>query len=426
MEWVSMFKSILLVPFTAATALASAEPPDAPPVPASLSAPLTAEAFTEVVLAHNASLEAMRQSVLAAVARVDPAGKLDDPVLSVSAAPRTLGAAGGPNGDVEVSQSLPWWGMLDARKEAARAEAEATTQNLSALRLRLAALARGAFADWVYIQHALEINRANQSLLTELRNVARIRYMTGQAPQADVLQADVERAMLKQQRLEWERERVVVQARMNALLDRAPQTALPEPSPLSEAITLPAEEILAERALGHPRLEELAAQQRAAEARQTLAEKERYPKFGVSTGYNNMWSDPDLRPMVGLSFTVPLDQSKYRAQIDAARAQVRRTASTLEDERASLLADLSVAYAMARESAQSIALYRDELVPLAHSTLEVARSEYGTGRGDFLNVLTAERQKLDTELGLARTQSEYYRALADLDRVSGGGLLAPR
>jgi outer membrane protein TolC len=121
-----------------------------------------------------------------------------------------------------------------------------------------------------------------------------------------------------------------------------------------------------------------------------------------------------------------LDQSKYRAQIDAARAQVRRTASTLEDERASLLADLSVAYAMARESAQSIALYRDELVPLAHSTLEVARSEYGTGRGDFLNVLTAERQKLDTELGLARTQSEYYRALADLDRVSGGGLLAPR
>jgi outer membrane protein TolC len=368
----------------------------------------------------------MRQSVVGAVARVKLSGKLDDPILNVSAAPRTFGTAGGPNGDVEVSQSLPWWGTLDARKEAARAEAEAATQDFAALRLRLAALARAAFADWTYIQHALDINSANQALLFELRNVARIRYTTGQAPQEDVLQADVERAMLKQQRLEWERERIVVQARMNALLNRAPQTAIPEPSPLPEATVLPAEEMLTERALGHPRLEELAAQQHAAEARQNLAEKERYPKFGVTTGYNNMWSDPAMRPMVGLSFTVPLDQGKYRAQIDAARAEARRAASTLEDERASVLANLSSAYAMAREAAQSIALYRDELVPLARSTLEVARSEYGVGRGDFLNVLTAEKHRLDIELGLARTQSEYYRALAELDRASGGGLLEPR
>jgi len=420
MEWVSMLKSILLVSFSAAAALASAE--EAPSLPA----PLTPEAFTEVVLAHNASLEAMRQSVVGAVARVKLSGKLDDPILNVSAAPRTFGTAGGPNGDVEVSQSLPWWGTLDARKEAARAEAEAATQDFAALRLRLATLARAAFADWTYIQHALDINSANQALLFELRNVARIRYTTGQAPQEDVLQADVERAMLKQQRLEWERERIVVQARMNALLNRAPQTAIPEPSPLPEATVLPAEEMLAERALGHPRLEELAAQQHAAEARQNLAEKERYPKFGVTTGYNNMWSDPAMRPMVGLSFTVPLDQGKYRAQIDAARAEARRAASTLEDERASVLANLSSAYAMAREAAQSIALYRDELVPLARSTLEVARSEYGVGRGDFLNVLTAEKHRLDIELGLARTQSEYYRALAELDRASGGGLLEPR
>lgn len=437
MEWVSMFKSILLVPLMAAAALARAEPPGSPLAPpisaavhsdgaASLSAPLTAESFTEAVLAHNASLEAMRQSVVAALARVKPAGKLDDPMLSISAAPRTLGTTGGPNGDVEVSQALPWWGTLDARKEAARAEAEAASQDFAALRLQLAALARGAFADWTYIRRALEINSASQSLLAELRDVARIRYTTGQAPQEDVLQADVERAMLKQQRLEWERERSVVQARMNALLDRSPQNGFPEPGELPEMIRLPVEEMLAERALGNPRLEGLAAQQRAAEARQTLAEKERYPKFGVSTGYNNMWSDPAMRPMVGLSFTVPLDQGKYRAQIDAARAEARRTASTLEDERASVLADLSAAYAMVREKEQSLALYRDELVPLASSTLKVARSEYGTGRGDFLNVLTAERHQLATELGLARTRSEYYRALADLDRASAGGLLAPR
>lgn len=391
-----------------------------------LKAPLTAEAFTEAVLTHNANLEAMRQAVVAAVSQVKPAGSLDDPMLSVATAPRTFGAAGGPGGDVEVSQSFPWWGTLDARREAARAGAEANAQDLQALRLHLVALARGTFADWVYVHRALDINTANFSVLSELRNVARIRYATGQTPQEDVLQADVERTLLKQQRLEWERDLTVAQARMNALLDRAPQSAIPLPADLPAPLALPAEEILAQRALAHPQLEELADEEHAAEARQRLAEKERFPKFGVSAGYNSMWSDAAMRPMVGFSISVPIDQSKYRASIDAAHAEARRAASTLEDQRAALLAGLSADYAAVHQAAQSVELYRNELVPLAQSTLNVARTEYGSGRGDFLNVLTAEQHRLDTELGLARMQSEYFRELAELDRASGGGLLESR
>ena len=391
-----------------------------------LTAPLTAEAFTDAVLTHNASLEAMRQAVGAAVAQVKSAGSLDDPMLSVSTAPRTLGTSGGPSGDVEVSQSFPWWGTLDARREVARADAEARGQDFNALRLQLMALARGAFADWVYVHRGIDINAVNLSILDELRNVARIRYATGQAPQEDVLQADVDRTMLKQQRLEWERELTAAQGRMNALLDRAPQSMIPPPGELPAPLALPAEEILAQRALAHPQLEELADEERAAEARQRLAEKERFPKFGVSAGYNNMWADPTMRPMLGLSLTIPIDQDKYLAAIDAAHAEERRAASTLEDRRASLLADLSAEYAAVREAAQSVLLYRDELMPLAQRTLDVARTEYGSGRGDFLNVLTAEQHRLDTELGLARMQSTYFRGLAELDRASGGGLLESR
>ena len=422
-RWMSLASGLAVGFLAAATAVAG---PSSSTSEEPLRAPLTAKAFTQAVLAHNASLEAMREAVVAAVAKVRPAGSLDDPMLSVSAAPRTFGTAGGPSGDVEVSQSFPWWGTLNARREVARANAEAMGQDFDALRLRLASLARGAFSDWVYAHRALEINSANLSVLTELRNVARIRYTTGQAPQEDVLQADVERAMLKQQRLEWERDLTVAQARMNALLDRPAQAEIPAAGELPATSALPAEEILARRALAHPQLEELAAEERAAEARQQLAEKERFPKFGVSAGYNSMWADPAMRPMVGLSITVPIDQGKYRAGIDAAHAEARRAASTLEDQRASLLADLSADYAAVREAQQSVALYRDELVPLARSTLGVARAEYGSGRGDFLNVLTAEQHRLDTELALARMQSEYFRALAELDRASGGGLLESR
>jgi outer membrane protein TolC len=384
---------------------------------------VTAESFSEAVLRHNASLEAMRQANVAAVAKTRSAGALEDPMLSVSVAPRTISGPMGTSGDIEISQALPWWGTLDVRKQVADAEAEAADRDVAALRLRLAALARGAFSDWVYVHRALDINSSNLALLDSLRSAARIRYSNAQASQEDVLQADVQRAILKQQRLEWERQLTTVQARMNALLDLPPQSPIGEPGQLPDPLPLPAEELLAQHAAGHPDLGKLAAEVRAAAAQERLAGKERYPKFGVSAGYNSMWSDPELRPTVGFSITVPVDQEKYRAAIDAARAQARRAASSLEDERASLLADLASAYASTREAAQSLALYRDELVPLARNTLEVTRAEYGNGQGDFLNVLTAEQRRLETELGLARMQSEYYQRLAELDRVSGGGLL---
>lgn len=408
----------LLVALTPAQAAES----DAPDGASNLPTPVTSKAFTEAVLVHNASLEAMHQAVVAAIAHIKPAGSLDDPMLSISTAPRTIGSAAGANGDIEVSQALPWWGTLDARAQVARADAEAQSRDFDALKLHLAALARGAFSDWVFVHRALDINTANASVLADLRSIARTRYATGQATQGDILQADVDRSVLKQQRLELERDEMIVQARMNALLERSPQAAIPPPADLPAPVSLPAEELLAQHALAHPRLEQLEAREGAAEARERLAEKERYPKLGFSAAYNNMWSDPAMRPMVGVSITVPLDQSKYRADVDAARAEALRAASTLEDQRASLLADLSAAYASAKEAAQSMALYRDELVPLARTTLEVARTDYGSGRGDFLSVLTAEQRRLDTELALARMQSEYFRRLAELEQASGGGV----
>jgi outer membrane protein TolC len=385
----------------------------------SLPAPLTAESFTAAVLARNASLRAMRQALVAAVSSIRPAGALPDPMLSVSAAPRTFGSTTGTGEDIEVSQALPWWGTLEARKEIARADAEVARHDVQALRLRLAATGRGVFADWVFVHRALAINAANQTVLAELRRIASVRYATGKAPQADVLQAEVERTELAQQQLKWQRKIAVVAARMNALLDRPPTSPIPLPAALPAPAHLPSEAALLQRALSHPQLKALEAQERAARAKAVLAGKQRYPQFQVSAGYNSMWSDPAMRPTVGLSFTVPLDQGKYRAEIDAAHAQARRAEYDLESERATLLADLSAAYASTREAAQSLALYRDDLVPLSRDALDVALSEYGSGRGGFLEVLTAEQHQLDTELALARAQSEYFDRWAELERLSG-------
>lgn len=382
--------------------------------------PFRAKALVEAALERNPSLEEVRAAVEAAEAKIEPAGSLEDPMLSLNVAPNTFGSALGSREQVQFSQAFPWWGTLDAREDVARFNAEAVEQDVESLKLKLIATAQSAYADWHYIHRALAVNERTQALLTELREVAKARYAAGRAIQQDVLQADVERTLLRQQALELKKERTSIQARINALLNRSPSTPLPPPETLVLDVELPPLAALEAFALEqHPMVEQMEFRQRAASSNVTVAEKESYPEFRLMAGYNDLMDPSEKRAMIGVSINIPLDRGKYRAQIRGARAQLRRTGYALEDLQATLAGDLAAAYASVEEARQSLALYRDELLPLAKNTLAVARSDYGAGKGDFLNVITAERYLLETELRLVRTEAVVFQRLSELGQLAG-------
>ena len=385
--------------------------------------PLTLERLVTAVLQRNPSLEAQRAAVSAAAARIKTAGALDDPMLSAGVAPRTIGNVIGTRGNVGVSQALPWWGTRDARAAEARAMADAATEDVQSLALRLRAITQSAFADWRYIHRALDINRHHQVLYMELREAAKARFAAGVAPELDVLQADVERTMLRQEALELTQQQVAIRAGINALLNRPADTAVPLPGPLPAAGGLPPLAALQSFALErHPDVRALQFQASAASERMTLAQKARYPNVVLSAGYDTMWDNPVQQSMVGVSINVPLDQGKRRAEIDAARADAHRAQESLADLSAHLGGDLTAAYAAVEETRQSQSLYNEQLVPLAETTLAAARAEYSTGRSDFLYVINAEHGWFHAELGLARTDSDLFKRLAELGRLAGTSL----
>jgi len=385
--------------------------------------PLTPERLVTAVLERNPGLEAQRAAMNEAAARIRPAASLDDPMMSVAVAPRTIGSAIGTRDDIEISQALPWWGTLETRAAAARSSADAAAEDVQSLALRLRAAAQSAFADWRYVHAALDVNRHYQALYDELRQGAKARFAAGLTPEQDVLQADVERTMLRQAALELEQQQSAIQAGINALLNRPGDAPVPAPGPLPPTTHLPPLAALRTFALEqHPSVRGLQFEQRAATEQVTLAEKSRFPDFRVSAGYNSMWDDHAMRPTVGVSINVPLDQSKRRAEIDAAQAHAHRAAASLIDLNAHLSGDLSAAYTAVVQTQKSVALYRDQLVPLAGSALELARSQYASGRSDFLHVIEAERSGVNAELGLARSEAELFKRLAELGRLAGTSL----
>lgn len=396
-------------------------------------ASMDANALVEQVLQQNAGITAMRAAVDAAQARVESAGALPDPQLRITTAPRTFdgfttpaGERRGISGVIEFSQDIPWPGTLGLRSDAAQREADAATDDVEVLRLRLAAVTLEGYAQWAYVHRALAINAANQDLVDELRRVAENRYAAGLARQQDVLQAEVELQRLKKQALTLARLKTAVRARTNALLNRDADHPLSPPAALPAPREIPAYTALRNLALErHPELAQINKRISASEARVGLAEKAFYPDLKLIARNNDYRPASETRSEIGLAINIPLDRSKRRADLDAAQADTQRMRYKLEDTRARLLADLAQARADTEQAAATIDLYERELLPRTLENLSAARSEYGSGAGAFLNVITAEQLKLEAELELERARADYFAALAELKRWTGGELPQP-
>jgi len=388
--------------------------------------PLAVDTLVEAVLERNPGLEAARFSASEANFAVEPAGRLDDPMLSYGFAPETVGGIDQPNGArglnqrIEVAQSFPWPGKLSLREEAARGTADAMRADAQDLRLEAIAAATGAFAEWHYIHRALKVNAENRALLEELREVTETRYAAGLGTQQDPILADAEHAALQEQALVFERERRTIKARINGLLARDPNASLPPPAELPNP-SAPADfkTLRAAAVQTHPELKRLASELNVAKARTELADKNGYPDFRLTAGYNSLWDEDEKRWTLGVSINVPWDRGKYKSIEDSALAAQNASRWRLTDRRTQLLAELERARAESAESVDRIALYRDRLLPLAESALDAARADYRAGGGEFLNVIEAEKRKHDTELKFERARADWLKRRAALERWTG-------
>lgn len=383
-------------------------------------ASITADELVRLVIDNNPGLAAAGAATEAAFYRVEPAGSLDDPMLGYGVAPLTANADRSLNQRIEFSQRIPWPGTLAAREAEARHAARATNADQDALVIELAAHARMAHAEWRYIHEALRIHHETGAVLDDLVAVAESRYAAGRALKQDVIQAELERERLNRHELLLRREKTTIQARINALLNRSPAAPLPAAAPIDVADKLaPVADLEAMAIAAHPELRRLAATVEARESRVTLAKKAFRPDFQVGVGYNSLWDPVDKRPVIGVSINVPLYRGKRQAELDRAQADVRRASFSLDDRRAALLSEIAAARSRVVEARDAVDLYESKLLPLADEYLSTTVADYRSGDGAFLNVITAEQRKLDTELAYVRAISDHARHVAELQRWSG-------
>ena len=377
-------------------------------------------ALIRAVLARNPGIAAMREAWRAAAADVRAAGTLDDPMVTYELAPLSIDSSARFGQRAQVSQKLPWPGKRALEGDVAVAEAEMAHQDVRAVRLELAEIASSLFDDYALVVQELDVNEHHRMITEQMKKAVEAQLAAGRGSTQDALAAEVELGRMAQERVMLETQREGVVARLDGLLHRPPDAALPAPSAVVPAVKEPpALEALLQVAAERP--DALAAGERIAgnNARVEAAQRAFYPDFEVMASYDSMWDMPEHRWMIGVGIDVPLQRGKREATADAARARVAQASALLDRLRDDVKVEVFRARRDVVESNQIVTSYDQQLVPAAHAQVEAALQGFVIGRNDFTAVITAERSAREIDLGSYRARTELSKRLAALDKATG-------
>jgi len=311
-----------------------------------------------------------------------------------------------------IMAEIPGPGKLRARAAVASAESRAKYFRFESAALQTAFAVQKSFYPLHFLDEKLNVNRQSLALLASLEILARAQNEVGRATLQDVLRAQIEQEKLKTETENLEDSRHVLTAQFKAALGlHADQPDPPVPPDADFSETQSSDEDLFAAALKqNPRLKELVAEIKVAEASIRVAQKDKIPDF-TAGGRVDVKANPIIwNPQ--LSMTLPIWRDKLAAELAAAQAGKRAAEARLSAEQISLAVDFAEQTYLIREADRELTLLHERLLPRARQSLEVARAAYRSGRVDFLNVIDSEQTLLNFQLDeiAAKTQREIARA----------------
>ncbi len=381
------------------------------------------DVLVRAVLDRNPTIEAARAAWRAAEARPAQARAFEDPTLSYSLAPGSIGSNDVRYGQViDFSQRLPFPGKRGLRAAVEAAEARAEHGGYRAVQLDTALIASLLYDDYWTVERALEVNAEHVALLAELMDSAKSHYATGHASQYALVRVEVEQAHVEHSRVVLSTERDVIVTRLNALLHRNASAKLPPPARrlvAAERVGDRHDEALETALAARPEVIAAEARVEGAESAVSLARREYFPDFAVGVSYNNMWREPEHRTMAGLSINLPLQLGRRRAALDAAEADLLRRRSERAALNDQVAAEIETARRWLAEAEHVVMLFRDRILPAARDRVASVRAAFETGEVGFDSLIDAERDLRTDDLGYQVAMASRSRKRAELDRALG-------
>jgi cobalt-zinc-cadmium efflux system outer membrane protein len=392
--------------------------------------PLALKDAVDEALAKNPELLALRAQL--PVVRAKPAQErgLAPPMLegTIWQWPiNTLNPANTNMYMLMVGQELPGRGKRDLRAAVAEKDVALADSDVAVRARQIVDDVKQSYTTLFIARRAVDIHLANVDLLRQLADISQLKYTTGRISQQDVLKPVVELSKLHNDILMLDEQAGLATARLNILLDRAPDAAIGVLVDTDVNVSLPDTQTLQQLAIDHqPELQRARLEVERAEAELAAAKSAYKPDFTVQGGYLIMPNQTDaLLARVGISWPrAPWSRGKVDAQVAEHAAMVDAVKAKQRAMENMVRLAVQEAYVRAKAAQDRAALLRTTILPQSQQTLDVSRVAYQTDRVDFQALIDNERTLLDAQLDYVRAQSEFEQATAELERAIGTDLPA--
>ncbi len=392
--------------------------------------PTRLEDYLEFAALNNAGLEAAFEQWKAAVEQVPQSESLPDPKFTYGYFIKEVETRTGPQRQrLGLTQMFPWFGVIEARTDAAAAEAKAAHKRYEAAKLELFYKVKDSFYEYAYLAQAVEIAKQNLELLKHFEEVALTRYTAAAGSHPDIIRAQIELAILEDKLKTLEELRAPIVTGLNSILNRKTDLPLPWPDkPQFNLVKIDRSAVIAKMIADNPQLQALDFEVAAAKAKLELAKKKFYPDINIgvdwiqtdgaiTSGVRDSGKDPVIAM---LSLNLPIWTDSYKAAQLQARARMRSRSAKKVQSQNDLIEKLEKTLFEYEDSARKIELYKGILIPKAKEMLEASEVAYKAGTVDFLSLIDAQRKLLEFELSLERVVTTNLQKLAQLEMLIGG------
>ncbi len=390
----------------------------------------------EEALEQNPRVRQAFADYQAARYRVPQATSLPDPVVSATQFVRTIETRAGPQQRMlAFSQGIPGLGKRAARGQLAAKAASVRNEMYQAVRAEIVHRVKHVYYDIAYLDRALAASQEDQALLEHFEEIARRRYAQGFGLQGDALrlQAQITRSIQSRQQLLAQR--TDLEATLNALRSVPADTRVNTISlAVLPKVKLKRESLADLGSRARPEVQAALLRIEEREKHLHLARIRHRPDLTVGLSWGNIrarGTDALSMPIPGdgkdsygvsVGLTLPLFRSKYDAGVREASEQLAAARFAYRDSATAMESDIRSISFRIETIQRQIALFERALIPQAEQALESTEAAYSTGTVEVTGLLDIQRTLLDVQLGLARLQADYLKAVADLERAIGSAV----
>ena len=323
----------------------------------------------------------------------------------------TASAGNDPMADIVLPQKL----SVAARR--ALENAKAAGVRFQKARYELRAKVLDAYYQYALSAELINLEESNIALLQNTASQTEAMNRAGSGAQADILKAENELDMSRDDAAAMQSQRLAERAALNALLAREPTAAIPVETdlPAARPLRYTDAELLDLAARQNPELTVLADELRAKHESIELARLQYLPDFSANVG-------TDLRGVTqSLAASLTLPFLRYEA-INAAVAQAEDNLRSAQAMRRQSVNDLKAQVVLditsLHDSDRQIELLDHTLLPRARQIVQLGRSSYEAGRASLLDLLDSERSLIAMQRLIVNLRAGREKNRADLEAIT--------